>query len=174
MQHSRSSLAVVACVLQDPSMLLCSCFCFTKRKISSGQKEEQDWAVLLQRCLPRARGECCIHPLLAFIHQVKTAWPACICHTHRDERAALCLNVVSLTCIYPSNYLLLPVHCSSIALMCSSVNFQNRASFFHSWGFNWLYARFQREERICLVCILWSCLKDKPKSNQSSSRPTCA
>lgn len=60
---------------------------------------------------------------------------------------------------------LLPVHCSSIAFICSFVNFQNTASFFHSRGFNWLYARFQREERICLVCVVWSCLKDTLKSD---------
>lgn len=122
----------------------------SKEESSLGQEGEQKCPVLLQHCFPGTRDKTYTSPL----------WD-----THIVLKATLPVGFFYPIYLWLAIQILLPVHCSSIALICSSLNFQNTASFFHSWGFKWLYARFQREERICLVCVLWSCLKDTLKSD---------
>lgn len=130
------------------------------------QARRENWSVFLQHHFPGIRDKASIYSLLFFVIWIRTAWPVHICDTQFKKRLCLVLFIAYKLCL--AIQMMLPVHCSSIAFICSSVNLQHWASFFHSWGFNWLYARFHRAERICLVCVLWSCLKDKPKSDPSS------
>lgn len=54
-----------------------------------------------------------------------------------------------------------PVHCCSMAWTWASVNSQQYASFFHSWGCRYLEASRHSTERNCSVSCRWSCLKVK-------------
>lgn len=54
-----------------------------------------------------------------------------------------------------------PVHCCSMAWTWASVNSQQYASFFHSWGRRCLEASRHSTEWNCCVSCRWSCLKVK-------------
>lgn len=54
-----------------------------------------------------------------------------------------------------------PVHCCSMAWTWASLNSQQYASFFHSWGRRYLEANCHSTERSCCVSCRWSRLKVK-------------